>query len=232
MTLLDEEVQRWYCYKDDEIYLAPRTATVDSSGSERSIPRNFVVATFIISAMGFLSVVLSAVLPLDLIPSVRSDVFRTLAEVGGVLIGFIGIVGVYGLDSIRSRISDNSKRVGQLQGEYRRLEPKLIQLGQDETRPGTSVALTTIDFQIDALREQRKQFENDFKLAVGALFTSVMFSFVTIVSAIFGISGVNVPIPLLGWRVLVFLNFFFLFASIYFIALLIVMTTGGHGEEK
>ena len=143
----------------------------------------------------------------------------------GALLGFFGIVGVYGLDSVRSRISDNSKRVGQLQGEYRRLAPKLIQPETGDQWPVISVGLTTIDFQINALREQNKKFEEDSRFAVITLFGSAIFSFVTIVSSVFGISGVDVPIPGLGWRVLLLSSFYFLFVSIFFIVLLIVNST-------
>ena len=162
---------------------------------------------------------------LELAWYVRIDLFRTLAEVAGALLGFFGIVGVYGLDSVRSRISDNSKRVGQLQGEYRRLAPKLIQPETGDQWPVISVGLTTIDFQINALREQNKKFEEDSRFAVITLFGSAIFSFVTIVSSVFGISGVDVPIPGLGWRVLLLSSFYFLFVSIFFIVLLIVNST-------
>ena len=179
----------------------------------------------VIIAVILVSVALSLLVPLTLSTRVRIMLFQTLASVAGVLIGFIGIVGVYALDSIRSRIADNSKRIGQLQGEYRRLEPKLLQSGENLTWPVVDVTLITISFEVDALRKQQDRFVFNYNSAILVFFASVIFSLATIACAVLGISGADLAIPMLGWRVLLLVNFSSLFLSIFLTSLLAYLTT-------
>jgi len=192
------------------------------SGSDERIEQNgiagYVLQGLTISLMGSLSVLLSFMFPYGLNLSQRTDVFRALAEVGGALIGFVGIVGVFGLGSVRSAVSDIGKLVGRLQTEERRLNWKSI----TGTITYSTAPSMMLDFEIDELRHRAENLRGLGRIGLVTLFLSLTSLILEICSAILGLAYVT----LYGeWRWLLFFTFYTLFAGSYFLYMVARITT-------
>lgn len=72
--------------------------------------RNTVAPLVLIGvAIGFV-----ALFPDEVEPSIIVETFKALAQIGGVLIGLVGIVGVFGLRAFLDSIRDADKRIDEL----------------------------------------------------------------------------------------------------------------------
>lgn len=216
MTLLDEDNQRWYCYKDDVVLLGTPTP---KSPVSRSWPLNRLLPTIVILIMGLVSVALAFVFPLELDNALRTDLFRALAEVGGALIGFVAIVGVFGLDSIRSRVSDIGMQISELQSEQRGVDRTYVA----GTLPYTETAIIILELQIAELRKRRNGLRDYGRAGLMLLFFSVIAFIVEICCTILGMARLS---PIYSdWRWLLYFAFFSLFAGSFLIFLLAQQTT-------
>lgn len=217
MTLLDEDQQRWYCYKDDEIFLG--TPPPKSAFSRTRLLSRALLPRIVAWTMGVAAVALTFVFPLELDNALRTDIFRTLAQVGGALIGFVAIVGVFALNSIQSRVSDISKQIGELQSEQREVDRTYM----PETLPYAKTAIIVLELQIVRLRERREELRDYGRLGLILLFFSVISFIAEIWSAVLGMARLSVIAS--DWRWMLFYTFYSLFAGSYMIYLLAQQTT-------
>ena len=65
---------------------------------------NRIFVSAVASICAFLLGLLAGMISASLTPSNAAQIFNTFAEVGGTLIGFVGLVGVFTLDAVRSAI--------------------------------------------------------------------------------------------------------------------------------
>lgn len=140
-------------------------------------------------------------MPSDTPMANRIEMFRVLAEVGAALVGFVGIVGIFGLDAVRSAIADNNNAILNLQIQSR-------SVGDD----------AVWDLQVMALESRIKQLKGHMESSLKDLFMTIATFMVLIVSAVLGLSGVGPD-----WRFYLFFCFISLFAGTY--ALYIVTRT-------
>ena len=148
-----------------------------------------------IYVLSFCAAILALAFPSALEMSARADVFRTLAEIGGALIGLVGVIGVFGFSSLRSTLREIRKEHSQL-GK--------IPIGTIEKAGG-----------LDLLQSELKQLKNEEEEMVQRIntnlraFAALIFAFLAqILTAIMGLGQV----VLAGdWRFLLFLSFGMLF---------------------
>lgn len=138
-----------------------------------AVPWNRVWAFILVLDLVTTSVVVQYWAPPE--PSVMSQVFRAFVDLGGVLIGLVGLVGIFTLSSNRSAVHEMDRGLDQLERDLRNLELKI---------PSGNVPPRILEFlrdriilrqsQRDTLLWQETSFLNLFFAAI-ALFTLQIF---------------------------------------------------------
>lgn len=112
-------------------------------------------------------------LPLDTPMANRLEMFRALAQIGGALVGFAGIVGVFGLDAIRSAMAENSRTASDLQ----------IRNVTQFTSP------SEVDLRITDLYRRNALLRRYMESSLKDMFLTLVFFLVQIIVAVLGLSG-------------------------------------------
>lgn len=120
------------------------------------------------------------------------EMFKALAEVGGALVGFAGIVGIFALDAIRSAIGDNNNAAANLRIK------------------GKDVGMVFVDNELMALRNRNRDLGRYMQSSLKDLFLTFVVFILEITFAVLGISGES---P--NWRGLLTACFGFLFMGTY-----------------
>ena len=99
------------------------------------------------------------------------EMFKALAEVGGALVGFAGIVGIFALDAIRSAIGDNNNAAANLRIK------------------GKDVGMVFVDNELMALRNRNRDLGRYMQSSLKDLFLTFVVFILEITFAVLGISG-------------------------------------------
>jgi hypothetical protein len=152
-------------------------------------------------ALPFGAAALALLFPYGLEINVRADVFRTLAEVGGALLGLVGVIGVFALTSFQTTLSDLNRDSFTLE----QIKARIGNLGKDEER------LKRFKDEAEEIKTRRIP-----KCRLG-FFATISFLLVEIVFAFMGLG--QVPFP--DWRWPLSITFGSIFAVGYLIFLIL-----------
>ncbi len=151
-----------------------------------------------------LAPVIPFVFPNQLALTSRADVFRTLADIGAALIGFVGVIGVFGLEALRSSLHEIS-------AEMNDLERYLNEKG----------ALESAVHELDKFRDKLKGLEAEKarvcdrqQSAPRLILVTLYFFLIQIVSSLLGLGDVTI---VGDWRLPLAFSFFGLFTGVYLV---------------
>lgn len=144
---------------------------------------------------------LALLFPPNLDVGVRADVFRTLAEIGGALLGLVGVIGVFLLTSFQTSLSDISR-------DFSMLEDKKARLGNlgDEGKRFDQLKAEAEEIKTRRIPKSRLGF-----------FATISFLLAEIVFAIMGLG--QVPFP--DWRFPLSFSLGSIFAAGYLIFIIL-----------
>ncbi len=66
--------------------------------------------------LAFLSYGFTTLIPLQLELDLRIEIFKAVGQLGGIMLGFMGLIAVFGLESLRSNIRELRKQEAQVKG--------------------------------------------------------------------------------------------------------------------